>query len=100
MTCGAAILGSLIRHYSNIGIFPTPPRPYYNLRVITVASEMQNLECFVDLEGGHDVCSVEGRMAAGIQTVMDSLGGLYMDDFGKGAAEKKNTKVEALVEER
>lgn len=101
MTCGAAILGSLIRHYSNIGIFPTPLRPYYNLRVTTVASEMGNLECFVDLKGGHGVCSVKGQMVAGAQIVMDSLVGLDIDYFGKGATQgEKNTIAEALAEGR
>lgn len=98
--CGAAILGSLIRHYDKIGIFPTPPRPYLGMSVKTLAAEMSQLTCLVDRKKGHDICSVQVRMMAKTEEILQSVVGLDIYDFGTRVGWKRNkfTQPEVLVE--
>lgn len=98
MVCGAAIFGSLMRHYDKIGIFPTPPRPYLGMSVRELAAGMSQLTCSVDRKRGHDVCSVQVRMMARTKEILEGVVGL--DIYGFGTRKKKKlTLAEAPAEE-
>lgn len=98
MVCGAAILGSLIRHYDKIGIFPAPPPPYIGMSGRTLAAAMDRLTCLVDLKKGHGVCSIQARMMIRTQEILESVVGLDIYDFGaEVVGGKKCTQAEALA---
>lgn len=85
LTCDAAILGSLIRHYSSLGIFPTPQRPYRGLSVGELAKGLKELRCFVDFDAGHGVCLVVGQVVRRTEEVLGSIRGLDVGEYRKGA---------------
>lgn len=86
LTCDAAILGSLVRHYSEIGIFPTPPRPYRGLSVGGLAKGLKDLRCYVDFDAGHGVCLVVGQVVKKTDEVLGAVRGLEVADFKRGGS--------------
>lgn len=85
--CGAAILGSLIRHYSDIGIFPMPQRPYSALSVGGIAKGLKEITYFVDYDSGHAVCVAEG-VAVLVDAAVEVVKGLRVKDFKMEVGEK------------
>lgn len=81
MACGAAVLGSLIRHYSELGIFPMPGRPYPGLSAGKLAAGLKGLRCFVDLDTGHSVCTISARIAKRVDAALDDVKGLELADL-------------------
>lgn len=81
MVCGAAVLGSLIRHYSELGIFPVPERPYLGLSVGELAAGLKKLRCSVDLDTGHSVCTVATRITKRVDEVLEGVKGLKLLDL-------------------
>lgn len=86
LTCDAAILGSLVRHYSDIGIFPMPPRPYRGLSVGGLAKGLKDLRCFVDFDAGHGVCLVVGQVVRRTEEVLSTVRGLEVAEFRRGGS--------------
>ncbi|RPB04012.1 hypothetical protein L873DRAFT_1668488 [Choiromyces venosus 120613-1] len=88
LTCDAAILGSLLRHYAAIGIFPVPPPPYKGISVESLALAMKNLRCFVDFDAGHGGCMVVGQVVKMVDEVLAGVDRLDIWEFvGRGRAD-------------
>lgn len=78
MACGAAVLGSLIRHYSELKIFPMPERPYLGLSVGKLAAGLKELKWSVDFDAGHSVCTLATRFAKRVDAVLGEVEGLKL----------------------
>ncbi|CUS12383.1 unnamed protein product [Tuber aestivum] len=85
LTCDVAILGSLIRHEVDIGIFPTPSMPYRGISVEELAVMMKGLRCFVDFAAGHGECTITGQVIKMVDEVLASVDRLDVWDSAGGA---------------